>query len=69
MDYNLHTTIQGDRWDLIAWDHYGDPFAFEEIIRANPAVPPVPVLAGGIVLQIPIMTVVTEFPDFTPWQT
>lgn len=47
-------TKDGDRWDLIADRAYGDPWAFETIIVANPHVPIRPVLPGGIRLRIPV---------------
>ena len=39
----LHVTVQGDRWDLLAWRYYRDPLAYEQIIDANPDVPIAPV--------------------------
>lgn len=48
------TTIDDDRWDLIAWRVYGDPFLYEPIIVANPSVPIRPVLPGGLVLRVPL---------------
>lgn len=53
-DYVPYTTQQRDRWDLIAWRHYGDPYAFEAIIAANPTVPIAAVLPAGIRLAIPL---------------
>ncbi|MCR5892177.1 MULTISPECIES: tail protein X [Burkholderia] len=50
-----HITTEGERWDQIAYRYYGDPFAYERIIVANPSVPITPVLASGIVLSIPVV--------------
>lgn len=51
-----HITKDGDRWDLLAWDYYGDATVYEKIIAANPSVPIVPVLPSGIVILIPVVT-------------
>lgn len=53
-EFVQYITKAGDRWDLIAWDHYGDPHAYEEIVAANPNVPIRPTLAAGLVLRIPV---------------
>lgn len=55
-EYVPYTTQQGDRWDLIAWRFYGDAYAFEAIIIANPTVPIVATLPAGILLAIPLRT-------------
>lgn len=67
MNYLLYTTKDGDRWDLIAWDQYGDPMLYNVIVYANPGVSPVPVLTGGIQLRIPILDLQTEHSAWEPW--
>ncbi len=54
-EFITYQTIEGDRWDLIAWNMYGDPFAYEGLLKANVAVAAAPVLAGGINLVIPML--------------
>ncbi len=49
-----HITKDGDRWDLLAWEYYGDPTAYENIIVANPDVTMDAVLPSGIKLLIPV---------------
>lgn len=49
-----YVTAEGDRWDLIAWRMYGDAYAFEEIVKANPHVPVRPVLPSGLRLLVPL---------------
>ncbi len=51
-----HTTVEGDRWDLIAWKYYGDPTQLEPIVDANPGVPIAPVINAGTRLLIPQQT-------------
>ncbi len=64
-----HTTYAGERWDLLAWQYYGDPTNYGIIIMANPAVPIEPVFEAGIVPAIPIIqqrNVLTV--DLPPWK-
>ena len=55
-NFAQYTTKQGDRWDQISQAAYGTPFQYVVIQEANKSVPLVPVLPGGIVLQVPIIT-------------
>lgn len=68
-EYLEYMTLEGDRWDLIAELMYGDCWAFEGIIAANPTVPLSPVLGGGIRLRIPLRerVEVTAF-ALPPWK-
>ncbi|MEX3614359.1 MAG: tail protein X [Burkholderia gladioli] len=51
-----HVTRDGERWDTLAWQYYGDPFAYGQIIAANPAADIKPTLPGGLVLLIPVLS-------------
>jgi hypothetical protein len=67
--YILHVTTAGERWDLLAWQYYGDPTDYSPIIMANPNVPIEPVFEAGISISVPIQqqsTVVTS--DLPPWK-
>lgn len=33
-----HITRDGERWDSLAWQYYGDPLGYPRIIAANPHV-------------------------------
>ncbi len=50
-----HVTFAGERWDLLAFQYYGDPANYQVIIMANPLVPIEPVFEAGIVIAIPII--------------
>jgi len=65
-----YTTVQGDRWDLIAWRHYGLATAYEPIVRANPDVPITPILPGGLELRIPVRLDgdALDDPGLPPWK-
>ncbi|MGD1026274.1 tail protein X [Candidatus Binatus soli] len=65
----LHITTAGERWDLLAWQYYGDPTDYSPIIMANPNVPIEPVFDAGISIGVPILqksVVVTA--DLPPWK-
>ncbi len=65
----LHITTAGERWDLLAWQYYGDPTDYSPIIMANPDVPIEPVLNAGISIAVPILqqsAVVTA--DLPTWK-
>lgn len=68
-EYVEHLTVEGDRWDLLAWRYYGDPHLYEPIIAANPAVPIRPFLASGVRLRVPVLPdeVVLDR-DLPPWK-
>lgn len=55
-EYLIHQTREGDRWDLIAYQYYGDPLAYPVLTRANPTVDPTSgILPGGLDLRVPIL--------------
>ncbi|MBF6569061.1 MAG: tail protein X [Candidatus Binataceae bacterium] len=64
-----HTTIAGERWDLIAWAYYGDPTLYLPIVMANPGIPIEPVFEAGLQLKIPIIQVSPiATADLPPWK-
>lgn len=68
MDFVEYITVEGDRWDLIAYRHYGDPWAFEGILRANPDIPIRPRLPGGLRVLVPVVDVETRTDSLPPWK-
>jgi phage tail protein X len=69
MEFYEYITKDGDRWDTIAYEYYGDATLYESIISANPDIPITPVLKSGLkitVLVIDIQTSTTE--DLPPWK-
>lgn len=68
-DFVEYVTIDGDRWDQIAWKHYGDPAAYEPILAANPAVPFYTTLPGGLKLRVPVIVKpVAGIEGLPPWK-
>jgi phage tail protein X len=54
MTYTIYTTVEGDRWDTVAFKAYGDPMKISPIIQANPQAPKSAVIPAGINLYVPI---------------
>ena len=67
MSYIKYQTTEGDRADIIAWKMYGDPYAYEGIVRANPGVSFDPVMNGGINIIVPILEVSPVHAALVPW--
>lgn len=68
-----HVTVDGERWDTIAWNYYGDPTAYGAIIEANPSADIKPTLAAGVLLLIPVLTLDQQdaqqvSQDLPPWK-
>jgi len=67
-----YTTKTGDRWDLLAWQFYGDATLFGPIIQTNPQIPIEAVFEAGLMVGIPILTVNEAIPgtptDLPPWK-
>jgi phage tail protein X len=64
-----HISSDGDRWDLLAWNYYGDPTLFGPIVMANPNIPIEPVLAAGLTVVIPVLQKVSVVAaDLPPWK-
>lgn len=62
-----HTTIEGERWDQLAWRYYGDAYRYLPIVQANPHVPLHGVLPPGLRLAIPVLEPQTATEDLPPW--
>jgi len=65
----LHITSNGERWDSLAWQYYGNPAGYSPIVMANPNVPIEPVFDAGVSILVPILqesaTISTNLP---PWK-
>jgi phage tail protein X len=65
----VHVTTAGERWDLIAWQYYGDATDYSPIIMANPNVAIAPQFDAGVTIAVPILEqsdVITT--DLPPWK-
>jgi hypothetical protein len=62
-EYFEHVTKIGDRWDLIAFDYYGDATLIKPLLMANPAVigdvnTPAPlVFDNGVRIRVPVLPI------------
>lgn len=70
-DYLTHTTREGDRWDLLAWEYYGDVNQLPLLTAANPSVSLDPILPVGLTLQVPVIDepAAETTPGLPPWRS
>lgn len=65
----VHTSIAGERWDILAWNYYGDPTLYSVIVMANPSIPIEPVFEAGLIVGIPLLQVSPiKTSDLPPWK-
>ena len=72
-EYYEYIAKEGDRWDTIAYEFYGDPMLFHLIVRAThnyaASLYPPATLPAGLLVKVPILeeseTVSTALP---PWK-
>ncbi len=64
-----HISSSGERWDLLAWNYYGDPTLFGPIVMANPNIPIEAVFDAGLTIMIPVLlkSAVTTT-NLPPWK-
>lgn len=68
VEYLTYTTIQGDTWDSIAIDFYGNPNLSYVIINANLLYSEYVILDGGMELKIPIIPDNLSTTTLPPWK-
>lgn len=68
MNHVEYITKEGDRWDLIAYEFYGDPYLYETIVAVNTEVRITPILPSGIKLKIPVIELKNTFEELPPWK-
>lgn len=66
MSYTKYITVEGDRWDTIAFKAYGDPLKITPLIEANPKVPKSPILPSGLTIFVPLMEKATANTNILP---
>jgi len=55
MEYLTHKTKDGDRWDLLAYEYYGNAFATEILLDANPEYANLTSLPFALSIKIPLV--------------
>lgn len=67
--YLTHITIEGQRWDQLAWRYYRDVSKIGLLIESNPHAPITPTLPSGMTLQIPVIErAATQTHGAPPWK-
>lgn len=66
----MYITKQGDRWDMIAYKLYGDPYAYDALLLYNPQYADITVFPAGIQLVVPEIEYEEGINEVAPpWQT
>lgn len=67
MSVLIHTTVEGEKLDQIAWTYYGDMSKVPLLIEANPHLPIKRNYPAGVTIYIPLIQqkIITE--DLPPW--
>jgi len=69
MRFIEHLTIEGDRWDSLAFTYYGNPYGYVPIVEANPVFLGQLNIPSGQILRIPIIPVIPQKPaNLPPWR-
>lgn len=70
-NYTLYTTLEGERWDQIAYKAYGNAMLVAPIISANPGILIEDKMPAGVKLLVPIIDQ-SEAPvptqELPPWK-
>lgn len=65
---STYTTVQGDRWDGIAYKTMGNELYMDKIILANPEYKEVYLFSAGVVLNIPDIPRPVPSVTLPPWR-
>lgn len=65
---STYTTKQGDMWDGIAYQMYGDVNFTDVLINANPEYREVYIFSEGAVLDVPEVEERISADDLPPWK-
>lgn len=65
--YLQHIASEGDRWDSVSYQYYGDATAYEQIIIANKHLPITATLSAGQIVFIPIISTPPKTDDIPAW--
>lgn len=64
----MYTTVQGDKWDGIAFKVYGDTRFTDVLIAANLKYRKIYIFSAGIVLNVPEVETKVTSDDLPPWK-
>lgn len=64
-----YTTVDGDRWDVIAHKHYGNALLIDGLIAANPHLPLTEAFESGLTVFVPVLESKPQNnqADMPPW--
>lgn len=68
MAVNIYTTKQGDMWDMIAFNVYGNEYKMHYLMNANPKHVETVIFQAGVTLKVPKLFV-SETTNLPPWKS
>lgn len=66
-EYYEYETLQGDCWDSIALDYYGDEYKASLLMAANPEHIRTIIFEAGIILKVPLIEE-AQASTLPPWK-
>lgn len=63
-----YTTVQGDKWDSIAYTLYGDTRFTDVLIEANAEYRWIYIFSAGVALEVPEVETRITADDLPPWK-
>lgn len=61
-------TEQGQTWDVIAYDLYGDEFLASDLIELNPKYAACLIFSGGEEIKVPVYDDDVDWDSVAPWR-
>lgn len=63
-----YTTVQGDMWDLIAYQQLGNQYAINQLLVLNKNYATTMVFDAGVVLNLPDVVTPKPMAGLPPWR-
>lgn len=64
----MYVTVQGDAWDIISKNVYGNEYHTDLLMKANPDLVNELLFSSGVELVIPELVDIQQFSDLPPWK-
>ncbi|MGL5270184.1 MAG: tail protein X [Selenomonadaceae bacterium] len=65
---DTYTTKQGDMWDMIAYEVYGDEYKMHYLMDANKKYVETVIFPAGVTLVVPVLSA-TQTTNLPPWKS
>lgn len=65
---DTYTTKQGDMWDMIAYEVYGDEYKMHYLMDANKKYVETVIFPAGVTLVVPVLSA-AQTTNLPPWKS